>query len=72
MQWISQTKQALKLLDAQKELFDSIEAEKRWDKIMSVRDDVLKVLEELRQSKHINSNQEASVKITVSDGQKFK
>jgi isoleucyl-tRNA synthetase len=45
----------------------SIEAEQRWEKIMSVRDDVLKVLEELRQTKQINSNQEASVKITTGD-----
>jgi isoleucyl-tRNA synthetase len=46
---------------------DIAESEQRWEKIMSLRDEVLKVLEELRRTKQINSNQEASVKITISD-----
>ncbi len=46
---------------------DTAEAEQRWEKIMSLRDGVLKVLEELRQTKQINSNQEASVKISTAD-----
>jgi len=46
---------------------DVAEDGQRWEKIMSIRDDVLKVLEELRQTKQINSNQEASVKITTPD-----
>jgi isoleucyl-tRNA synthetase len=46
---------------------DTAESEEKWEKIMSLRDEVLKVLEELRQTKQINSNQEASVKITTSD-----
>ena len=49
------------------ELDNSIETEDRWTKIMSLRDEVLKVLEGLRQTKQINSNQEASVKITTAD-----
>jgi isoleucyl-tRNA synthetase len=46
---------------------DSIVPEQRWEKIMTLRDDALKVLEELRRTKQINSNQEASVKITFGD-----
>ncbi|AQT67999.1 Isoleucine--tRNA ligase [Anaerohalosphaera lusitana] len=41
--------------------------EARWDKIMTLRDDVLRVLEGLRQEQAIASNQEASVTITIDD-----
>lgn len=37
--------------------------EAKWDKLMSVRDEVLKILEGLRQEEKIASNQEASVKV---------
>jgi isoleucyl-tRNA synthetase len=49
------------------ESIGTAETEQRWEKIMSLRDDVLKVLEGLRQTKKINSNQEASVKIITAD-----
>jgi isoleucyl-tRNA synthetase len=51
---------------------DSIDfrgAEQRWEKIMGLRDDVLRVLESLRQEKKIASNQEASVTIHCGDGE---
>ncbi len=38
-----------------------------WDKVMGLRDEVLKALEELRKNETIGSNQEASVSITISD-----
>ncbi|MBN2137571.1 MAG: isoleucine--tRNA ligase [Sedimentisphaerales bacterium] len=38
-----------------------------WDKLMALRDEVLRVLEGLRQSKAIASNQEASVTISCDD-----
>ena len=41
--------------------------EQRWEKIMGLRDDVLRVLEGLRQEKKIASNQEASVTIYCGD-----
>ncbi len=40
-----------------------------WDKVMGLRDEVLKSLEELRKNETIGSNQEASVSITLHDGQ---
>lgn len=43
--------------------------EQRWEKIMGLRDDVLRVLEGLRQEKKIASNQEASVTIHCGDGE---
>ena len=49
---------------------DSIDfkgAESRWQKIMGLRDEVLRVLEGLRQEKKIASNQEASVTINCDD-----
>ena len=49
---------------------DSIDyqsGEKRWQKIMQMRDEVLRVLEGLRRDKIIASNQEASVTITCND-----
>jgi isoleucyl-tRNA synthetase len=45
----------------------SIEAEQRWEKIMSVRDDVLRELEELRRKGEIRSNQQASVRIRTTN-----
>jgi len=41
--------------------------EQRWQKIMGLRDEVLRVLEELRRDKKIASNQEASVSICCGD-----
>ena len=40
-----------------------------WDKIMQLRDEVLKTLEGLRQEQTIASNQEASVVITLNDAE---
>jgi isoleucyl-tRNA synthetase len=40
-----------------------------WDKVMTLRDEVLKVLEDLRKNEIIGSNQEASVSITTPDGE---
>ncbi|MCK4914135.1 MAG: isoleucine--tRNA ligase [Planctomycetes bacterium] len=39
----------------------------KWEKIMTIRDEVLRVLEELRQDKKIASNQQASVTICCED-----
>jgi isoleucyl-tRNA synthetase len=39
----------------------------RWQKLMALRDEVLRVLEELRQDKKITSNQEASVTVYCGD-----
>jgi isoleucyl-tRNA synthetase len=41
--------------------------EEKWEKLMGLRDEVLRVLESLRQEKKIASNQEASVKIRTTD-----
>jgi isoleucyl-tRNA synthetase len=41
--------------------------EGRWQKLMGLRDEVLRVLEELRQEKKIASNQEASVTVYSED-----
>ncbi len=41
--------------------------EPKWEKIMGLRDEVLRVLEGLRQQKRIASNQEASVSICCAD-----
>ena len=41
--------------------------EERWQKLMGLRDEVLRVLEELRQEKKIASNQEASVTVYCGD-----
>jgi isoleucyl-tRNA synthetase len=41
--------------------------EARWEKIMSLRDEVLRVLEGLRRDKKIASNQEASITIYCDD-----
>jgi isoleucyl-tRNA synthetase len=39
----------------------------KWEKIMGLRDEVLRVLEDLRQNQQIASNQEASVSILSND-----
>ncbi len=49
------------------ESIDTTADQAKWDKIMSLRDDVLRVLEGLRQQKTIASNQQASVTITTGD-----
>jgi isoleucyl-tRNA synthetase len=41
--------------------------EEKWQKLMGLRDEVLRVLEELRQEKKIASNQEASVAVYCDD-----
>ncbi len=46
---------------------DLASAEPRWQKLMGLRDEVLRVLEGLRQEKKIASNQEASVTINCDD-----
>ncbi len=43
------------------------ESEAKWTKIMSLRDEVLRVLEGLRNEKQITSNQQASVSVTSGD-----
>ena len=44
-------------------------AEVKWDKIMSLRDEVLRVLEGLRQEKKIASNQEACVTVNCGNAE---
>ena len=54
------------------EVDDSIDwqaQEQRWEKIMSLRDEVLRVLEGLRQEQKIGSNQEACVAVYCGDEQ---
>ncbi|MCK4753326.1 MAG: class I tRNA ligase family protein, partial [Planctomycetes bacterium] len=49
---------------------DSIDyqsSQQQWDKIMTLRDEVLRVLEGLRQKQTIASNQQASVTVSTSD-----
>ncbi len=41
--------------------------EAKWDKVMALRDEVLKTLEELRKNQTIGSNQEASVNVVTDD-----
>ena len=53
--------QAEKGVDWQKE-------EKKWEKLMNLRDEVLKELEGLRQKQTIASNQESSITIATDDG----
>ncbi|MHC4113893.1 MAG: isoleucine--tRNA ligase [Planctomycetota bacterium] len=48
---------------------DYITHEPKWKRIMGLRDEVLRVLEVLRQEKEIASNQEASVSIYCADEQ---
>jgi isoleucyl-tRNA synthetase len=49
------------------ELIDYTSDQSRWQKLMSLRDDVLRVLEGLRQKKTIASNQQACVTINCND-----
>ena len=46
---------------------DTAADKEKWDKLMSVRDEVLRVLEQLRQNKDIASNQQARVIIACKD-----
>ncbi len=46
--------------------------EAKWEKIMNLRDDILRVLEGLRKDKKINSNQEASVTVHFASEEEFK
>jgi isoleucyl-tRNA synthetase len=46
---------------------DAVANEVKWDKVMALRDEVLKVLEGLRAEQVIGSNQEASVTIETED-----
>jgi isoleucyl-tRNA synthetase len=45
--------------------------EEKWHKLMTLRDDILRVLEGLRKDKIINSNQEASVTIHCAGREEF-
>jgi len=49
------------------EAIDLRKDEQKWQKLMALRDDVLRVLEGLRQDKTIGSNQEANVTIWCDD-----
>jgi len=71
MKFKSQETESVHLAEMPK-VDDSIDfrsAESKWEKIMGLRDDVLRVLEGLRQEKKIASNQEASVTIYCEDGE---
>jgi isoleucyl-tRNA synthetase len=64
--WKTMNKQGSIHLANMPEVDKSIDAEKdaaKWQTLMGVRDEVLKVLEELRKQEKIASNQEASVNI---------
>ncbi len=59
-------------LAAMPEVDQAIDTEKdqeKWDKIMTLRNEVLRVLEDLRQQQKIGSNQEACVTINLADAQ---
>ncbi|MFI4912791.1 MAG: isoleucine--tRNA ligase [Sedimentisphaeraceae bacterium JB056] len=51
------------------ESLTSADEQAKWDKLMSLRDEVLRVLEGLRQEQEIGSNQEAEVTIAAGDQQ---
>ena len=55
------------LMPAADESIDWQGEQAKWDRIMALRDDVLRVLEGLRQSQQIASNQEAAVSIVSDD-----
>jgi isoleucyl-tRNA synthetase len=65
----SQTVESVHLAEMPKidEAIDWRSQQPRWDKMMALRDEVLRVLEGLRQEKKIASNQEASVTIGCGD-----
>ncbi len=65
MKFKSQSADSVHLTELPK-LDDSIDVQSdtdKWDKIMSVRDEIMRILEGLRQEKEITSNQQASVTI---------
>ncbi|MBW8040739.1 MAG: isoleucine--tRNA ligase [Planctomycetes bacterium] len=69
MKFKSQTVQTVHVARMPK-VDDSIDwrgQEGRWQKLMGLRDEVMRVLEELRQAKKIASNQEASVTVYCGD-----
>jgi isoleucyl-tRNA synthetase len=69
MEFKSQDVESVHLADMPK-VDDSIDCEgdePRWQKLMGLRDDVLRVLEGLRQEKQIASNQQACVTICCDD-----
>jgi len=55
------------LMPAADESIDWRSEQAKWDRIMALRDEVLRVLEGLRQSQQIASNQEAQVSIVSDD-----
>ncbi len=57
----------LALMPAVDESIDYRSDEGKWDKLTALRDEVLRVLESLRQEQVIASNQEAAVEITSND-----
>jgi isoleucyl-tRNA synthetase len=57
----------LALMPKADESIDWQSQESKWQKLMGLRDDVLRILEGLRQEKKIASNQEASVTICCDD-----
>jgi isoleucyl-tRNA synthetase len=69
MKFKSQEAESVHLLDMPKvdESIDFRSQEPKWQKIMSVRDEVLRVLEGLRQQQKIASNQEASAAVNCDD-----
>jgi isoleucyl-tRNA synthetase len=69
MKFKSQDVESVHLAEMPKvdESIDWQRQEPKWEKIMALRDEVLRVLEGLRQEKKIASNQEASVTIRCGD-----
>ena len=69
MKFRSQTAESVHLAEMPKadDSIDFRSAEPRWQKVMGLRDEVLRVLESLRQEKKIASNQEASVTVYCGD-----
>ncbi len=69
MKYKSQDVESVHLADMPKadESIDWKKDQMRWSKITALRDEVLRVLEGLRQEKKIASNQQASVTINCSD-----
>ena len=69
MKFKSQELQSVHLAEMPKvdESIDWQSAEPRWQKIMGLRDEVLRVLEGLRQEQKITSNQQASVAVYCQD-----
>jgi isoleucyl-tRNA synthetase len=69
MRFKSQAVESVHLADMPKvdELIDLVSAEAKWQKIMELRDEVLRVLEGLRKDKKIASNQQACVAVNCGD-----